>query len=69
VQGDSEVIYELCRFLHILGTASPAAHAAVMQCRDHWKNLSVKLANAKRAPAGTSETAHKLSGPVVPFIM
>lgn len=44
----------MCRLLHHLGMASTTAHAVVMQCRDAWKNLAVKLANAKRMPVPVS---------------
>jgi hypothetical protein len=55
------VVYETCRLLYSLGTASAAAHSVVMQCKDQWKGLAAKLASAKRiassAPAAGADSA------------
>lgn len=53
---DIEVVYETCRLLHILGTASAPAHAIVMQCKDQWKHMAAKLAGAKRIATTSSTT-------------
>jgi hypothetical protein len=56
------VVYETCRLLHSLGTASAAAHAVVMQCKDQWKGLAAKLAGAKRIAASAPAAADGAAG-------
>jgi hypothetical protein len=59
---DFAVVYETCRLLHSLGTASAAAHAVVMQCKDQWKGLAAKLAGAKRIAASAPAAADGAAG-------
>lgn len=58
---DSEYVYDATKFMLRLGTASTAAHDLVMQCKDQWKPIGLRIAAAKRtavlSPDGTMSAA------------
>ena len=63
---DSDYVYDATRFMLRLGTASAAAHDLVMQCRDQWKPISLRLAAAKRCAVLPPDAASTATNTVTP---
>jgi hypothetical protein len=50
---DAELIYAVCKLCHRIGTCSISGHVAVLQMREFWRDIGLRVGNAKRLPSSS----------------